>query len=480
MGVAVIRSSALKGVHFVLLPAAAVWMMLAAGSVHAQEDGSAPGQAAGSNSLNREASVLSDSGTTSEVPSIDQTKTDEPDADEPVLFLDSAGPAPAQSPLGRGEEISPDQTGGEESAQASKPAERKASQEQRKWGLQFRSRLSIAYDDNIFITNTNRVGDAILTITGGVSLVVGDWRSRSDNFLVADYEASGIFYFENPDQDSFNQVASLAGQYRIQRLTVQLRSQYMDLTGPVRDVGDLTARTLINDSLRLAYDLSEKTALTAEGFVNLALYQNFFNSYEYGAKAGAEYQILQKIRVGPEAVIGFLNVTESPFQVYEQIRARATYNATGKITFEGSAGLEFRQFSSESQTYFVFSLAANYQPFDGTTIALHGYRNIYGSAALEGQDFIATGVELSFTQRFFQRFYLSVAAGYENDDYIAVAENSQAGRMDNFVFIRPALAFAFTKRGSFSLFYEFRKNFSDESEFAFYDNRVGAAIAFQL
>ena len=222
-----IRSSALKGVHFVLLPAAAVWMMLAAGSVHAQEDGSAPGQAAGSNSLNREASVLSDSGTTSEVPSIDQTKTDEPDADEPVLFLDSAGPAPAQSPLGRGEEISPDQTGGEESAQASKPAERKASQDQRKWGLQFRSRLSIAYDDNIFITNTNRVGDAILTITGGVSLVVGDWRSRSDNFLVADYEASGIFYFENPDQDSFNQVASLIGQYRIQRLTIQLRSQYM-------------------------------------------------------------------------------------------------------------------------------------------------------------------------------------------------------------------------------------------------------------
>jgi hypothetical protein len=270
------------------------------------------------------------------------------------------------------------------------------------------------------------------------------------------------------------------GQYRIQRLTMQLRSQYMYLTGAERDVGDLATRNLINNSLRFAYDVSGKTTLTAEGFANLALYKALFNSYEFGAKAGAEYQILQKIGVGPEAVIGFLNVTDSPFQVYEQIRARATYNATGKISFEGSAGVEFRQFDSESRTYFVFSLTANYRPFDGTVITLRGYRNIYGSAALEGQDFIATGIEFSSTQRFFHRLYLTVATGYENDEYIAVAADTQAGRVDNFVFIRPALAFAFTKWGSISVFYEFRKNFSNEFEFAFYDNRVGAALAIQL
>jgi hypothetical protein len=46
-------------------------------------------------------------------------------------------------------------------------------------------------------------------------------------FLVADYEAGGTFYVRNSDQDSFNQVATLAGQYRVQRLTTQLRSQYL-------------------------------------------------------------------------------------------------------------------------------------------------------------------------------------------------------------------------------------------------------------
>ena len=75
---------------------------------------------------------------------------------------------------------------------------------------------------------------------------------------------------------------------------------------------------------------------------------------------------------------------------------------------------------------------------------------------------------------------MTVATGYENDEYIAIAEDVQAGRVDNFVFIRPSLAFAFTKWASISVFYEFRKNFSNEFEFAFYDNRVGAALAFQL
>ena len=188
----------------------------------------------------------------------------------------------------------------------------------------------------------------------------------------------------------------------------------------------------------------------------------------------------RRIRVGPEAVIGFLNVTDSPFQVYEQIRARATYTTTAKLSFEGSAGVEFRQFNTESRTYFVFSLAAEYRPFDSSVVSLRGYRTLYGSAGLQGQDFIATGVEFSLSQRFFHRFYLSVATGYENDEYIAIAENVQAGRIDNFIFIRPALAFAFTKWGSVNVFYDFRKNFSNEFEFAFYDNRVGAALSFQL
>jgi hypothetical protein len=52
--------------------------------------------------------------------------------------------------------------------------------------------------------------------------------------------------------------------------------------------------------------------------------------------------------------------------------------------------------------------------------------------------------------------------------------------VDNYVYARPAIAFAFTKWVSISGFYEFRNNFSNESEFSFYNNRFGGAIAFQF
>jgi hypothetical protein len=350
----------LRDFSFVLLLAVTA-SILVTGSIHAQEGASAPEEAAESWSQSRQsqeppASAFSVDGTESTpedrpVPSVNQTETNESDVEEPVFLLDST--TPAQSPPEReeGEGVTSDEP------RTSKPTDGTGIQERKKLRFELRSRVGIAYDDNIFISNTNRVADTILTVTGGISLIYGDWRSRSENFLVADYEASGIFYFENPNEDSFNQVASLMGQYRIQRLTMQLRSQYLYLNGAERDVGGLATRNLINNSLRFAYDVSDKTALNAEGFANLALYQTLFNSYEFGAKAGAEYQILQKIRIGPEAVVGFLNVTDSPFQVYEQIRARATYNATGKINFEGSAGVEFRQFDSEKPNVFCFFIS---------------------------------------------------------------------------------------------------------------------------
>jgi Putative beta-barrel porin 2 len=412
--------------------------------------------------------------------SVNQDEVSAFEGEQPVLPVEPSVSLPEQSPLERQGTTQERTVLDEGPAFESRPSGGKEVEPVRKWGLQFRGRVGVAYDDNIFISNTDPVADVILGVTGGVSLIYGDWRSKFDNFLVADYEGGGFFYLDNPDQDSFNQIASLSGQVRFQRLAVLLRSQYAYLTGAQRDVGGLATRNLIDNTLRFTYDLSTKTSLWAEGFANLAVYQSFFNSYDFGAKAGADYQILQKVRLGPEFVVGFLNVVDSPNQTYQQLRARVSYQATGKLTFEGSAGVEFLQFDSQNKTLFVFSAGGTYRPLDGTAIALRGYRNVYGSAALEGQNFIATGVELSVTQRFLHRFYVTVNTGYENDDYFAVAEDTDSDRVDNYVFVRPALAFAFTRWASISLFYEYRQNFSTDPDFPFSNNRCGGSLAFQF
>ena len=78
----------------------------------------------------------------------------------------------------------------------------------------------VVYDDNIEFSNTNRVPDVIWTISGGLAFELGDFRggSGSENYLSAFWLGSPVFYTDNPDQNNFNQIASLIGQYRWSKL----------------------------------------------------------------------------------------------------------------------------------------------------------------------------------------------------------------------------------------------------------------------
>ena len=57
----------------------------------------------------------------------------------------------------------------------------------------------VLYDDNIFLSNTNRVADVIWTISAGLSFELGDFRSESENYLIAQWLGSPIFYTDNPE-----------------------------------------------------------------------------------------------------------------------------------------------------------------------------------------------------------------------------------------------------------------------------------------
>ena len=103
---------------------------------------------------------------------------------------------------------------------------------------------------------------------------------------------------------------------------------------------------------------------------------------------------------------GVLDSPSSPRQYYQQARLRLNYAATGKLTLKFSGGVEVLEFEGDNSIKAtpVFSLGLAYQPFDGTTLNLAGYRNIIGSNATAGQDIIATGFEIGVEQRFFQKF----------------------------------------------------------------------------
>ena len=118
----------------------------------------------------------------------------------------------------------------------------------------------VAFDDNIFLTNADRVPDVIWTLSAGFAFQLGDFRGAGENYLNGYWLGIPVIYTDNPEQNAFNQAASLAGQYRWNRLVARLESNFAITKGPNREVNTITTTTSFSNSLRFQYDYSEKTS----------------------------------------------------------------------------------------------------------------------------------------------------------------------------------------------------------------------------
>jgi Putative beta-barrel porin 2 len=384
----------------------------------------------------------------------------------------------------------------------------------------------VLYDDNIYLTNTDRVADVIWTISFGLALQLGDFREGSENYLTAQWVGFPSFYTENTNENSFNQEASLLAQYRWTRLVGQFQSKFRNAREGNREVNTITTTRTFSNRLRFQYDYSEKTSFdlqfrqeysessdststistptsqipTAESGqtstspfstaepgqttitpVSTAESGQTTTNSQYEIKAGMNYQMFPKTNTGFEVVGGIADQSSNPLQYYQQARLRLHYVATGKLNAKFSGGVEVREFEGTDLIRIspVFSLGLDYRPFDGTTLGVVGYRNIYPATSITGQDITATGFEISATQRILQKFIAGLAFGYENDVYLATSEESpdDTDRVDNFIYVRPRLTYSFVDWLSASVFYEFRRTDSNQTTNSFYDNRVGMELA---
>ncbi len=400
----------------------------------------------------------------------------------------------------------------------------------------------VLYDDNIYLTNTDRVADVIWTISFGLALQLGDFREGSENYLTAQWVGFPSFYTENTNENNFNQEASLLAQYRWTRLVGQFQSKFRNAREGDREVNTITTTRTFSNLLRFQYDYSEKTSFdlqfkqeysessdststistptsqipTAESgqttitpistaepgqatitpistaepgqatitpISTTESGQTTTNS-QYEIKAGMSYQMFPKTSVGFEVVGGIADQSSDPLQYYQQARLRLNYVATGKLNVKFSGGVEVREFEGTDliRTNPVFSLGLDYRPFDGTTLGVVGYRTIYPATSITGQDITATGFAISATQRILQKFIAGIVFGYENDVYLATSEESpdDTDRVDNFIYVRPTLTYSFVDWLSADVFYEFRRTDSNQTINSFYDNRVGMELALKF
>ena len=130
------------------------------------------------------------------------------------------------------------------------------------------------WDDNIFISHTNKVSDYYFAIEPSISIGWGDMEGRSRSYLRLDYMPSAILFVDHSDQDAFNQYIHLEGGFNSGRLTVSLSediailesanlNSFYDTTGLWANT-DASAPTRVNifyTRLRATYQLTGKMYL---------------------------------------------------------------------------------------------------------------------------------------------------------------------------------------------------------------------------
>lgn len=366
----------------------------------------------------------------------------------------------------------------------------------RRFHYTFRLTVRSVYDDNINLTHDNRISDLYTTIEPAISLGFGDIVGRQENYIRLDYLASAFLFADHTENNALQHVMRLEGQYRVSRLTLTLSQiiQIMDGTDvqSINSTGgfdqqvnlDVAGRTRFNvytTHVNAAYYLTGKTFLSTGANYTRSDYHNLISSEVLSGNLFLNYNYSPKLVVGIGGTAGYNEVdAPNPDQSFTQANVRLSYQITGKMDFVASGGVEFRDFKSGGQDQYtspVFEMGLNYTPFDGTKLSATANRRTLNSAVLTGQDYAVTNFTVGVQQRFLQRFYLGLNAGYENADYFSTIAAINSTRDDDYYFVEPSIAVRVTRFWTVGAYYLHRANTSSFDAFSFHDNQVGLRTA---
>ena len=373
--------------------------------------------------------------------------------------------------------------------------------------IQPRITTGVTYDDNIFTSSHNSKSDVFWSLYPAFLAVAGDRvaiedyrrtyhdvvRFSPDTFIInepsewpgrtlmVDYGPRFnwfTIYDQNNCVDEFLKINAL---WPMGEMILGLRQEYTLEDTTVIEVGQRARQQIIPTVLMAGYQLSEKTSAAVNLSRTSVSYdqdQGLADYTDWNWDNWLNYQYSPLFNVALGANLGVVDLPSQPGQTYETPMVRARYHYGARILFDGSVGVQLRQYEggSPNSTEPVFNLTAYYQTSEHSGIHLTGFRRETPSVYL-GYNYLSTGVSLGFVQRFGDRYYTSLDMTYYDINYLGTspgfAATEQARRVDNFFEVTPAFEVRFTRHLFGSLYYRFRTVQSAQWD-GWTDNQVGA------
>ena len=367
--------------------------------------------------------------------------------------------------------------------------------------LRFMGSVGAVYDDNIYQTNTNTEADTLFLVAAGLL-----WTPRltEKNEFSLGYTATAFEYLDNSDLGGdVNHDVQLDGRALFGATTFTGNFGYRHLAGADvslagtgalgrtsaltpspedRSLSPQEERDLFSFEAGFQRPLAGKTSLTGGVRYETNVYDgSLANTDDLQGYLGVGYLVGARTTLGLSGVIGRSGGDEGTVaQSYESLLMTARYDATEKLDFSGSAGLNFRQAdvsNGDDTTDFVFNLSARYQWRERTGFFLNAGRNTFGSATLPGSSDNRTSVYLGVNQKIGERLTWDLAGGYDFSDYQDPTNGYSSVREEDFVIGRTSLNYQPGANWFMGVYYEYRQNDSSDEILSYESNRFGLQLA---
>ena len=289
-------------------------------------------------------------------------------------------------------------------------------------------------------------------------------------------------YARHGHETGVDQNADALYSHRWTKLTLSLEQSYRKTQENDASIGGLVNADVYNTIAKATYLYSPDFDIVLAGQQTFTSYDEpeYTDSKEWSGTIYALYHIDPKLSVGFGPRIGYLNLEMEPNESYQQFLARIIYDPTDKLHFEGTAGAEDREYQTVGRSDTlepIFEFAGNYRPNPSTVITLNSSRLFRPTYNTVGLDYIATNVSTTVTQRFFEAYYVGLAAGFENDAYHNAAFVAGSTREDNYFYLQPSLIWSANGWLKVKAFNRYEEDNSNFDIFTYDTNQVGVSIS---
>lgn len=193
------------------------------------------------------------------------------------------------------------------------------------------------------------------------------------------------------------------------------------------------------------------------------------------------YKASDKTVLGIGGGPGYVSVDIGPDQIYEQLLARIGWHPAPKLIFSANGGFQERETvdGGVSPTFNpVFGVSVSYNMTSTTTISASASRTIVPSY-YAGLDSEVTSITASLSQRFFQKYFVSVNGSYSNNRFVETVGSGVGTRTDDYYILGASIGRGFGKRGTISLNYQYNDQKSTEPGFSYKGSQFGLELSYR-